>query len=85
MAHGWELYTPPPIGPLSPSDRERGEFRDSNMVLLYLVGEARSLLLWSWIRREALNLIGEMGVFRSLALSLSWTLSCPFTTGTTVL
>lgn len=49
----------------SPSDRERVEFRDSNMVLLYLVGEARSLLLVVLDQKRGFELsFGEMGVFR---------------------
>lgn len=31
-------FTPPPIPLLFPSARERVEFRDSNMVLLYVFG-----------------------------------------------
>lgn len=59
MAHAWGLCTPPPINPLTPLDRERVEFRDSNMV-----GEARSLLLVVLDQKRGFELtFGEMEGF----------------------
>lgn len=56
MACGWEPYHPHPTPLMSLSDRERVEFRDSNKVLIYLVGEARRLFLLVLSQERDLNI-----------------------------